>query len=91
MALPGHRRTSSDKRRRAAHFALDKANLAVCKDCGKPVRSHFACAACGAYNGRKALAVKSVADRVLKRNAKKAEKPASKKEKTPEKAEKASE
>jgi len=27
MALPGHRRTSSHKRRRASHFALKKTNL----------------------------------------------------------------
>ena len=91
MALPGHRRTSSDKRRRAAHFALEKANLAACKECGKPVRSHYACAACGSYNGRKAGVVKTVADRMIKRNAKKASKPAPKKEKAAEKAEKASE
>jgi hypothetical protein len=29
MGLPGHRRTSSDKRRRASHFALKKQPLAV--------------------------------------------------------------
>ena len=29
MGLPGHRRTSSDKRRRASHFALKNQPLAV--------------------------------------------------------------
>lgn len=49
MALPGHRRTSSDKRRRAAHFALKKMVLSVCAHCAKPVQPHHACLACGAY------------------------------------------
>ena len=31
MGLPGHRRTSSDKRRRAAHFALVKPNIVLDK------------------------------------------------------------
>ena len=49
MALPGHRRTSSDKRRRASHFALKKMVLSVCVHCAKPVQPHHACLACGAY------------------------------------------
>ena len=38
MGLPGHRRTSSHKRRRAAHFAIGKMNLAACAKCKKPVQ-----------------------------------------------------
>lgn len=52
MGLPGHRRTSSDKRRRAAHFGLQSGAIAVCPKCQKPVRPHRACAACGTYKGR---------------------------------------
>ncbi|MDP3771397.1 MAG: 50S ribosomal protein L32 [bacterium] len=64
MALPGHRRTSSDKRRRAAHFALKKINLSACTACKKPVLPHHACAFCGTYGGKKVVEVKkSVADR----------------------------
>ena len=58
MGLPGHRRTSSHKRRRAAHFALKKVVLAVCPQCKAPVLPHKACASCGNYAGRKVLTLK---------------------------------
>ena len=38
MGLPGHRRTSSDKRRRAAQHGLKATNPAVCPKCGKTTR-----------------------------------------------------
>lgn len=57
MGLPGHRRTSGDKRRRAAHFALKTKNGNVCPKCGKMVMPHRACAACGTYKGRQVLNV----------------------------------
>ncbi|MBU1145932.1 50S ribosomal protein L32 [Patescibacteria group bacterium] len=59
MALPGHRRTSSHKRRRAAHFALKKTNLSVCPKCKKPVMSHHACKSCGTYAGREVVKMKT--------------------------------
>jgi large subunit ribosomal protein L32 len=59
MALPGHRRTSSHKRRRASHFALKKANLSVCSKCKKPVLQHHVCGFCGTYAGREALKIKT--------------------------------
>jgi large subunit ribosomal protein L32 len=52
MGLPGHRRTSSDKRRRAAHFALEKKSLAVCSKCHAPLLPHTVCKECGSYAGR---------------------------------------
>jgi large subunit ribosomal protein L32 len=52
MGLPGHRRTSSHKRRRAAHFALKKLVLAACPKCKAPVLPHIACPSCGTYAGR---------------------------------------
>jgi len=55
MAVPGHRRTSSDKRRRAAHFALKKRVFATCAKCKEPVLPHHACQNCGTYSGRKAV------------------------------------
>ncbi len=61
MGLPGHRRTSSHKRRRASHFALVKIDLRVCSKCKKLLLPHTACKFCGSYNGRqvtKAPAVK---------------------------------
>ncbi|MBP9748699.1 50S ribosomal protein L32 [Patescibacteria group bacterium] len=67
MGLPGHRRTSSHKRRRASHFALKKIDLRVCSKCKKLLLPHTACKFCGSYNGRqvtKAPAV--VAKKVVK-------------------------
>ncbi|MEK7211122.1 MAG: 50S ribosomal protein L32, partial [Patescibacteria group bacterium] len=59
MGLPGHRRTSSHKRRRAAHFALNPKTLGKCAKCAKPVLSHHACKFCGFYNGREVLKIKA--------------------------------
>ncbi len=58
MGLPGHRRTSSHKRRRASHFALKATNLTKCANCQQPVVTHQACANCGYYKGRQVLQVK---------------------------------
>ncbi|MBU0646068.1 50S ribosomal protein L32 [Patescibacteria group bacterium] len=68
MGLPGHRRTSSDKRRRSAHFALKKAVLGVCAKCQKPVRPHHACANCGEYRGRQTVDTARGVARTLKRS-----------------------
>ena len=59
MGLPGHRRTSSDKRRRAAHFAMKKNNLSSCSKCGKAVLPHKVCEFCGSYKGKEVVKVKS--------------------------------
>lgn len=50
MSLPGHRRTSSHKRRRASHFALTKPALSTDK-AGKPHRMHRASPKATEYNG----------------------------------------
>jgi len=57
MGLPGHRRTSSHKARRAAHFALKQGSYATCPKCKHPVLPHRACAFCGTYRGRQVLNV----------------------------------
>ncbi len=57
MGLPGHRRTSSDKRRRAAQHGLTATNPTICPKCGKSIRPHRACAFCGTYRGRQVLNV----------------------------------
>ena len=67
MALPGHRRTSSDRKRRAAHFGLKKKNLNACTNCKQPVLAHYACANCGTYKGRKAIDTSRMASRKLGR------------------------
>lgn len=67
MGLPGHRRTSSHKRRRASHFALGKKTLSQCPKCHEAVLPHRACANCGTYKGRQVLNVTRDVTRTLKR------------------------
>jgi large subunit ribosomal protein L32 len=55
MGLPGHRRTSSHKRRRASHFALKASLFIICSNCGSPTQPHIACWNCGFYKGRQVL------------------------------------
>ncbi|MCK9361490.1 50S ribosomal protein L32 [Patescibacteria group bacterium] len=52
MSLPGHRRTSSHKRRRASHFALTKPSITVDK-AGRTHRMHTAAPGATEYNGVK--------------------------------------
>jgi large subunit ribosomal protein L32 len=65
MGLPGHRRTSSHKRRRAAHFALKKMQVTTCKRCQSTVLPHQTCLSCGTYAGRQVLNVARVSKRVM--------------------------
>ncbi len=53
MGLPGHRRTSSDKRRRASHFALTKPTISKDQKTGQVHRSHRAAPDATEYNGIK--------------------------------------
>ena len=50
MSLPGHRRTSSHKRRRASHFALSKPAITTNK-AGTAHRMHRAAPNATEYNG----------------------------------------
>jgi len=63
MGLPGHRRTSSDKRRRAAQHGLTVSAATTCQKCGKTIRPHRACAFCGTYRGRQVINVDKRASR----------------------------
>lgn len=67
MGLPGHRRTSSHKRRRAAHFALAKSAVSECPKCKAPVLPHRACKQCGFYRGRTVVDTARAAARLVKR------------------------
>ena len=51
MGLPGHRRTSSDKRRRAAHFALKPVAVVLDKTTGVIHLPHRAAPGATEYNG----------------------------------------
>lgn len=67
MGLPGHRRTSSDKRRRASHFALKKMNISVCPKCKEPIQPHHACLKCGFYAGREVINMGRASKRTVKK------------------------
>jgi large subunit ribosomal protein L32 len=67
MGLPGHRRTSSHKRRRAAHFALAETTFNPCPKCKKPLRPHRACAFCGYYKGKSVVNVEKRTNRTVKK------------------------
>jgi len=51
MGLPGHRRTSSDKRRRASHFALTPSAIVKDKKTGALHLPHRAAPGATEYNG----------------------------------------
>jgi len=72
MALPGHRRTSSHKRRRASHFALVAKTLSNCPKCGAKRLPHIVCRNCGFYKDHDVLELN-------KRSKKKADKEKAKK------------
>lgn len=67
MGLPGHRRTSSHKRRRSAHFALSASTYNLCPKCGKAVRPHRVCGFCGTYKGQQIVDVKRKTARAAKK------------------------
>ncbi|MBU2575767.1 50S ribosomal protein L32 [Patescibacteria group bacterium] len=49
MSVPAKRRTSSQGKRRASHFALKSKTLSECAKCKTKVRPHRACPKCGEY------------------------------------------
>ncbi len=51
MSLPGHRRTSSHKRRRASHFALEKPSIVKNSKSGVVHLTHRAAPGATEYNG----------------------------------------
>ncbi|MFA6099893.1 MAG: 50S ribosomal protein L32 [Patescibacteria group bacterium] len=74
MGLPGHRRTSSHKRRRASHFALKGNNIAEDKQSEQNHLSHRAAPGATSYRGH-AIHVKGK-DHKLEKLLKKTKKPA---------------
>lgn len=74
MGLPGHRRTSSHKRRRASHFALKSQNVAVDTQTQQEHLSHKAAPGATSYRGH-AIHIKGKEHKVEKllKKSKKAE------------------
>jgi len=73
MSLPSHRRTSSDKRRRSAHFALKKQTLTEDSKTGLTHRSHRVAPGATEYRGHE-VHVKGK-EKKLERLLKKSKKP----------------
>jgi len=71
MGLPGHRRTSSHKRRRASQHGLTAVNGTTCAKCSKTIRPHRACEFCGTYRGRQVINVTKRASRTTRKTKKK--------------------
>jgi large subunit ribosomal protein L32 len=65
--VPKKRHTSGSRNQRRMHLFLKQPNLIVCAKCGKPVKSHIACPACGFYKGKEAIDVLSKLDRRARR------------------------
>lgn len=85
------KRTKSQGRRRASHFALKKTGLSKCAQCSRSVLPHHACDYCGYYRGRQVMEVESKKLKQIKKEEKKkakAEEKEEKKEKGKEKREK---
>jgi large subunit ribosomal protein L32 len=60
MAVPKQKISSSRRGQRRSHDSLAAVNAAVCS-CGEPMLPHHACKACGMYNGKQVLKVKTEA------------------------------
>ncbi|PIP66819.1 MAG: 50S ribosomal protein L32 [Parcubacteria group bacterium CG_4_9_14_0_2_um_filter_41_8] len=53
MSVPTKRRTSSQGKRRASHFALKNVSLSDCAKCGAKTQPHRLCQSCGEYKKKK--------------------------------------
>jgi len=51
MGVPRHHMAKGKQLRRRSHLALTKRILKACPQCGKAIRPHTVCAACGTYKG----------------------------------------
>ncbi len=52
MGLPSKRRTRTSRDDRRSHHALKAVSANTCPSCGATVRPHYACTACGKYQGK---------------------------------------
>jgi large subunit ribosomal protein L32 len=59
MAVPKRRTSKSRQGTRRSHHRVTPKGIQYCAKCNEPVLPHRICAACGNYQGREALVVKS--------------------------------
>ena len=57
MPHPKKRTTQSAKNQRRSHHTLKKINLTKCGKCGKSIKPHHACSACGYYKNKEVINV----------------------------------
>jgi len=55
--LPKRRTSKARSRERRSHLALRAQSLVLCSSCHEPKLPHHACPSCGAYRGRKVIAI----------------------------------
>ncbi|MDR0856854.1 MAG: 50S ribosomal protein L32 [Mycoplasmataceae bacterium] len=58
MIVQQRRVSKSRKGMRRSHHALVEPIVGTCPNCGKPIKSHRVCKACGYYNKKKVVEVK---------------------------------
>lgn len=90
MPNPKKRKTTSAKNQRRSHHALKAVKVSACEKCGSAKKAHYACPACGFYNGKETkIEKKAPAKKATpKKKAVKAEAKEQKADKTAKKAEK---
>jgi large subunit ribosomal protein L32 len=59
MAVPKRRTSKSKQGHRRSHHRVTAKGIQYCVKCNEPVLPHRICAACGNYQGREALVVKT--------------------------------
>lgn len=60
MPVPKFRTSASKRDMRRSHHALRAPGLAVCPNCQETKRPHVACHACGHYDGKQVMEIKTV-------------------------------
>ena len=61
--VPKKRHTKGSRNQRRMHLFLKQPNISACQKCGKPVKAHIVCPACGFYKGKEVVDVLSKLDR----------------------------
>ena len=74
MSVPKKKKPLAKTKMGRSHQALKKVKITKCKKCGKPVLPHRACLACGTYNGREAIKIKTKLEKGKEKEKKEKEK-----------------